>query len=359
MNVLADDGVAPARFLIFKRGKNATTKGDFLFDEESATSVMKAFVDHGNELVIDYEHQTASDPPVKAPAAGWFVPEVDEEGNLWATNVRWTKPAEEHIRSKEYRFTSPWFSTDEDGRVVKIRNVAITNFPATKSMQPLVAATDKSSDTAQYTNGGDMKEQIQQIIAMLTKMAEGDMAPAEGETEMMKKVRALFGGEAAPSEDEEQIVATSGVVADLASITGKTDPAEIRGVLASWKAESARASRLSARVAELEKTQAEAEFDRLVEEGKTAKKFTPVMLSSAEFAEMRASATAGGTKQLRTMLKLLGPAVASEEESPQPTNVAVSLTAEEIGYAKKMGIPVKDLAEHKAKRHARDNEGVI
>ena len=48
----------PREFRIFKAGINATTKGDFLFDDEAAEKVMAAAKRHGTDrnLMIDLEH---------------------------------------------------------------------------------------------------------------------------------------------------------------------------------------------------------------------------------------------------------------------------------------------------------------
>ena len=69
-------------------------------DEESIASVISHFTRRGNDMVIDYEHQTLKD--VQAPAAGWIKRLVDRgrEG-LWAV-VEWTERAKEYLKNKEY-----------------------------------------------------------------------------------------------------------------------------------------------------------------------------------------------------------------------------------------------------------------
>jgi hypothetical protein len=111
---IPDSGDAPSEFRIWKWGENKTLKGTVVLDEASAKAVVNAFRDHGVELAIDYEHQTfnAEDNGKEAPAAGWFTPEVREDG-LWATAVRWTDRASAYLKAKEYRYFSPvalWIS---------------------------------------------------------------------------------------------------------------------------------------------------------------------------------------------------------------------------------------------------------
>lgn len=130
----------PTEILIIKYGETSTQKGTFVFDEESAKSVLAAYEEHGHDLSFDYEHQTLADPPVAAPAAGWFDLELRDEG-LYAVNIRWTDKAKEHLEAKEYRYFSPAFTTFPDtNRVESLINVALTNVPATNGLEPLVAA---------------------------------------------------------------------------------------------------------------------------------------------------------------------------------------------------------------------------
>lgn len=130
----------PTEFLIWAWGDIETSKGLFLFDALAAEAVMARFREHGNELFIDYQH-LGVDPDARAGdgrAAGWFMPEVREDG-LWAVNVTWTPAAAEGLRNREWRYFSPAFVTDAENRVVELTNIALTNLPATRNMQPLVA----------------------------------------------------------------------------------------------------------------------------------------------------------------------------------------------------------------------------
>jgi len=136
---------APSEFRIFPAGAFGATKGKYTFSARSAEKVMEAFKAHGTELAFDYEHQTFSDPPVRAPAAGWFTPEV-RNGELWATQIKWTPDALKHIQDGEYRYFSPAFETEKGGEVVRLLNVALTNLPSMHSLQPLVAASQKTAD---------------------------------------------------------------------------------------------------------------------------------------------------------------------------------------------------------------------
>lgn len=135
------DKTPPTEFRIWSYGKVRTTKGEFILTPADASAIVAAANDHGADLMIDYEHLAVR--PIDAEsgkAAGWFNLEAREDG-LWAVNVRWSPPATEMLRNGEYRYFSPAFSVDKKTREIKdLLNVALTNLPATKDLQALVAA---------------------------------------------------------------------------------------------------------------------------------------------------------------------------------------------------------------------------
>lgn len=92
------DGRAPTSFRLFTAELVTTSKGDFVFDEKSAKTVLAAWAEQGNELPIDYDHAMV-DPttrPQDRGAAGWFKLEL-RGGELWAVDVRWTADGERAV----------------------------------------------------------------------------------------------------------------------------------------------------------------------------------------------------------------------------------------------------------------------
>lgn len=142
--IAVSGGTPPDEFRIFTAGVVDTTKGKFTFDDVAAKSVMAEYEAHGIDLMIDYDHASLAsislDPAESGKAAGWFKLEL-RNGELWATSVRWAPPAAEALSQSEWRFISPAFSTDDEGRITSVLNVAITNLPATRQLQPLMAAS--------------------------------------------------------------------------------------------------------------------------------------------------------------------------------------------------------------------------
>jgi hypothetical protein len=175
---IPDSGDAPSEFRIWKWGENKTLKGTVVLDEASAKAVVNAFRDHGVELAIDYEHQTfnAEDNGKEAPAAGWFTPEVREDG-LWATAVRWTDRASAYLKAKEYRYFSPVALLDDKTRKpVRLMPMALTNWPATKDIEPLVARADATP----------MENTMKTVLVALGLRAEPDESDAIGALTALK-----------------------------------------------------------------------------------------------------------------------------------------------------------------------------
>jgi phage I-like protein len=114
---------APRTFRILAAGKN----GAFTFDTHAAKCVLEAARRNGGELMVDYDHASLSrpvDPALDGRAAAWFGLEV-RRGELWAVNVRWTEPAAEALRRKEWLAVAPVFRV-EGVRISAIVNLGLT-----------------------------------------------------------------------------------------------------------------------------------------------------------------------------------------------------------------------------------------
>ncbi|CAA0111707.1 Uncharacterised protein [BD1-7 clade bacterium] len=83
------------------------------------------------DIVFDFEHATflkasKGDP---APASGWVTVnslQIDDDGAIWGM-VDWNDSGRHALAQKEYRYYSPAFLYDDNGRVVGIHHIALTN----------------------------------------------------------------------------------------------------------------------------------------------------------------------------------------------------------------------------------------
>ncbi len=212
----------PAEFRIFTAGEVVTTKGTFTFDEASAKSVMADYVAHGIDLMIDYDHASLAsitlDPALAGKAAGWFNIEL-RGGELWAVNVRWTQPAADALRRKEWRFMSPAFATDE-GRVVSLMNVAITNLPATRRLEPLMAAS--------VTALGDNAMSVEEFLKVCKALGIDLSSPLE---EAMAKIKGEPAAEDAQDAPADAPADAAVAAAAPAVPTEEDKPAEVAAAL--------------------------------------------------------------------------------------------------------------------------------
>jgi phage I-like protein len=269
-------GEPPTEFCIFTAGAVETSKGTFIFDVAAAQAVMAAYVLQGNEMMIDYDHASLgsnADPALASRAAGWFNLEV-RNGELWAVNVRWTPPAATALRVKEWRYMSPAFSTAPDGHITALMNVAITNLPATRNLQPLMAANV-------HALGASMDPD--QVKAALDAIAAGD---TEKCAEILKAMIAAAAGSGEPAAAEETTDPTAETSADPAPGTVETSESEDEeDKPAAVAASLAKLFRLSGK-ASIVATVAEVETWRTshieLEEGRTANAKERAILESAE-----------------------------------------------------------------------------
>ncbi|MBI4643998.1 MAG: hypothetical protein HY743_09840 [Deltaproteobacteria bacterium] len=142
----AQAGEAPPEwFRLLPLGEvRAVNRPSFSVDRAALERLVAAFRERGNDLVIDYEHQTMTGE--QAPAAGWIKDlEVRDDG-LWA-KVEWTAKAREYLQNREYRYFSPVMQMNkETGAPLALYHVGLTNFPAINDLPALVAKMGGGDD---------------------------------------------------------------------------------------------------------------------------------------------------------------------------------------------------------------------
>ncbi len=145
--IVADDGPrAQSELVLFKAGQiEIEGGGKVIVDEDAYLAVAGEFQRRGNDLVIDYEHQTLTGE--KAPAAGWITDlKWDPDRGIIAV-VSWTDAAAAHLANREYRYFSPVFRIGPDRRVKSVHSVALTNSPRTNHLTALAAKDEGEGDT--------------------------------------------------------------------------------------------------------------------------------------------------------------------------------------------------------------------
>ena len=225
----------PTEFRLFIAGWNSTEKGNYLFDDVAAESVMACYAKWGIDLMIDLEHQSlavepgAADPTAR-DARGWAKLALRPDGALWCTEVRWTPDGIKRLSEKAQRYISPAFESDpKTKRVLKMINVALVALPATHKTPALVAAsaTKRKGVTVdpklikqalEAIESGDAKAASEILKALIAAAAgspaeggepgaEGDGAPgieAPPEAESVIDPKIVAEGEIDDAEDDDE-----------------------------------------------------------------------------------------------------------------------------------------------------------
>lgn len=330
-----DIRVPPREFRIFAAGENETEKGNYLFDDKAADSVMDAWGRRKIDLTMDYEHQALAVPPIEAPASCTrWVPQI-RNGELWATECKWTDRAFSYLCNGEYRYISPAFAFEEKSlRITEVLNLALTNIPAMRGIAPLVAATQRKEKAVDYEKlYKDLQAQFEtlnsQLVAKEAQIAELTAAKAtsaDQQKEVLAEVQQLTATLSLPAtaRSTDRTAAIAGLTSlrtNVMTLTGATSEAHAIGTIHAWKDSHGRVAQLTARVQELEEEQNKKDFDALLEEaGKNGK------LEPAKREEVRTQllSTTGGrcTKETvgiaRVALSLRPAAVNAGNGTPPP-----------------------------------------
>jgi len=260
---------APAEFQVLPEGKiEINGEAPALLDEEGANAVIAAFKARGNDMVIDYEHQTLAD--VQAPAAGWIKNLIwkGKEG-LWAA-VEWTAKAKAYLDNREYRYFSPVMALRKgDRKLVQIINVALTNSPQINGLRPIVAKLNHELNNRQKKEEINMKK-VKELLGLAADAAEEKITEAVellvGKLKTLEEAPAVIAckevlealGAKADAKKDDVIQIVAGLKAQV------TDDSQVTGV----------AKTLSLEVAALKQKIAEMEQQDLVtlalKEGKTS-----------------------------------------------------------------------------------------
>lgn len=143
----------------------------WLMTAEIAQPLIDAAAARNTDYVLDYEHQTlkAAQNGQPAPASAWFRQLEWREGEgLFATGVRWTKNAAAMIDADEYRYISPVFAYNSDGRVVQLLHAALTNTPALDDMEEVIlAAASLMAVTSTIIEENNVDELLERLRWML------------------------------------------------------------------------------------------------------------------------------------------------------------------------------------------------
>lgn len=259
------------------------------------------------DMLLDYNHQSehSAKNGRPAPAAGWIT-DLEARADGIYGKVAWTERGAEAVKKREFRYISPVFLHDRDGRVTRLVSCALTNTPALD----LAALCERNSETS-------TREQP-------------DMDP--------KLIAQAFG--LAETATEAEIIAACAAARKAQCEAQKgPDPAKYVPIDAH--------NAVMAELAALKKEQCEARAAALVSEAKSKGKLAPAM-------ETWAKSYAGSNPDgFRTWLEA-APAVSLDKEllegkPPQADGKKLELTDEQKQICQVMGLDEAKYLEEAAK----------
>ncbi|RWT79226.1 phage protease [Aeromonas caviae] len=321
--------------------------GHWQLDKTIATTLINRAKALGQDILIDYDHQTLNVEKTgkEAPAAGWYNGDEIEwrEGQGLFIKPRWTERAAALVAAKEYRFLSAVFPYDAQGRPLELRMTAITNDPGVVGMQALAALSAQliqPGQPATLTKENSMNELLKKLLAKLGIELTGDPT----DEQLQKALTELDSLQASAKKAPELEAALSAEKASLAALKaqpgGQVDLAQYVPV-ATYNALVAQVAALTAQV---DTTDAAT----LIKEARTAGKVV-----AAEEEYLTAYAAQKGVAALKALLEPR-PAIAALTASqtaavtlPEKKGEAV-LSAEDKYAADQLGISHEDFAKAKA-----------
>lgn len=330
--------------------------GHWQLDKTIATTLINRAKALGQDILIDYDHQTLNVEKTgkEAPAAGWYNGDEIEwrEGEGLFIKPRWTERAAALVAAKEYRFLSAVFPYDAQGRPLELRMTAITNDPGVVGMQALAALSAQLIQPGQPATPAHaahketpMNELLKKLLAKLGIELTGDPT----DEQLQKALTELDSLQASAKKAPELEAALSAEKTALAALKAQTTSVQ-QGAqvdLAQFvpvATYNALVTQVAALTAQVDTTDAAT----LIKEARTAGKVV-----AAEEEYLTAYAAQKGVAALKALLEPR-PAIAALTASqtaavtlPEKKGDAV-LSAEDKYAADQLGISHEDFAKAKA-----------
>lgn len=274
--------------------------------------VVQAFNADNADLPVDIEHATELRGPEgkPAPAVGWITGLEARNGAVWG-RVEWNNSGGVAISERQYRYISPVFLYDKEGRIVKLTSAALTNQPN---------------------------------LRLTALNREGITQPMEARK--MKKIYDKLGLAATATEDEA-VAAIAALQADLDTARNRAENPNLEKFVprADYDAACNRAATAEDELAALAKSRLEEEIEMEITAALTAGKITPATVDYHK-ANCRED---GGLERFRAFVAAApvmgGPSGLDGKEAPDSGGKA--LNAQEKEICATLGIDEEDFLKTK------------
>ncbi len=218
---VSGDASVPEWIQIFPAGTVKAYDGRGPWRIANAGAVIAASYGLSRKIHIDENHstETAAKEGLPAPARGYVVEMDAREDGIWG-RVEWTAAGRKLMEDKAYWGISPVFSFTDEGEVLRIKNVALTNDPA---LRELVALNSSKMGTG---------------MNFLQKVAEALGLKADADEEAVFEALSARLNDDTPSEEQAALTAEMGNVRKALGLSEDASATEMLAVATSLKASS-------------------------------------------------------------------------------------------------------------------------
>ena len=164
-----------------------------IIDEQSVKQMAK----QTEEILLDKDHESMRGPEGRnTEAYGWIsglkaIVGLGDMDGLYGS-IKWNPNGIQLAKDRVYRFLSPVFELDAEGRATKLVNVALTNRPALP-LPPIINSKAEDEKNISITDSkkdtDDMnKDEINALVVEMVKKALDDVNKAKLSAEISKEV---------------------------------------------------------------------------------------------------------------------------------------------------------------------------
>lgn len=217
-----------------------------ILDEEACRKIISNL---DGDVLVDKDHSSINTDPSKrsTEAYAWandfkIMTDLGNFNGLWC-RLNFTSVGRKMVEEKIYRFLSPTFKLDEDGRAIKLTSIALTNTPNLQ-VNPII---NSSADSDDFIMAKKENEMTEQEIKDLVIKTVNELSAAEKAEEAEKTVEDVKKEEAAESEKadekEAEVAENECKEADKAEVENEEAKAEDKPEAEAEKAEAEKAEK--------------------------------------------------------------------------------------------------------------------
>ncbi len=169
-------------------------------DEAAGSQLVRAF---SGDILVDADHSSENGGSTEALA--WIAGLDARDDGLWAL-FRWTDKGAEAVSGRRYRFVSPAWTVDDDGRPDLLVSCALTNRPNIPSSKPILNSAAGGSGEPKGNNPA--MEELKKALGLAPDAADADVLAAvqalQAENASLKEAKLNAEAEAFADEHKDK-----------------------------------------------------------------------------------------------------------------------------------------------------------